>query len=54
MMKVFISADIEGIAGVMRPEQCSPGNADYDAARALMEGEVNAAIDGAFAGGVQE
>ncbi|MFT1689427.1 M55 family metallopeptidase, partial [Vibrio cholerae] len=23
-MKVFISADIEGIAGVMRPEQCNP------------------------------
>jgi D-amino peptidase len=54
MMKVFISADIEGIAGVMRPEQCSPGNADYEAARALMEGEVNAAIDGAFAGGAME
>ena len=53
-MKIFISADIEGIAGVMRPEQCSPGNADYDAARALMEQEVNAAIDGAFAGGATE
>ncbi|TPG64684.1 M55 family metallopeptidase [Ewingella americana] len=50
-MKIFISADIEGVAGVMRPEQCSPGNADYEAARALMEQEVNAAIDGAFAGG---
>lgn len=53
-MKVFISADIEGIAGVMRPEQCSPGHAEYQLARGLMEQEVNAAIDGAFAGGATE
>ncbi|MGM3173700.1 M55 family metallopeptidase [Dickeya lacustris] len=53
-MKVFISADIEGIAGVMRPEQCSPGTPDYQLARGLMEQEVNAAIDGAFAGGARE
>ncbi|WP_410015454.1 M55 family metallopeptidase [Sodalis sp. C49] len=53
-MKVFISADIEGIAGVMRPEQCSPGTAEYQLARGLMEQEVNAAIDGAFAGGATE
>lgn len=53
-MKVFISADIEGIAGVMRPEQCSPGNVEYEAARGLMEQEVNAAIAGAFDGGATE
>ncbi|WJV54024.1 M55 family metallopeptidase [Prodigiosinella aquatilis] len=53
-MRVFISADIEGIAGVMRPEQCSPGNPEYQLARGLMEQEVNAAIDGAFAGGATE
>lgn len=53
-MKVFISADIEGIAGVMRPEQCSPGHAEHQIARGLMEQEVNAAIDGAFAGGATE
>lgn len=53
-MKIFISADIEGIAGVMRPEQCSPGHADYQLARGLMEQEVNAAIEGAFAGGATE
>lgn len=53
-MKIFISADIEGIAGVMRPEQCSPGTAEYQLARGLMEQEVNAAIDGAFAGGASE
>lgn len=53
-MKIFISADIEGIAGVMRPEQCSPGHAEYQIARGLMEQEVNAAIDGAFAAGASE
>lgn len=53
-MKIFISADIEGIAGVMRPEQCSPGHAEYQLARGLMEQEVNAAIAGAFAGGATE
>jgi D-amino peptidase len=53
-MKIFISADIEGIAGVMRPEQCSPGHAEHQLARGLMEQEVNAAIDGAFAGGATE
>ncbi len=51
MMNIFISADIEGIAGVMRKEQCSPGNVEYQLARGLMEQEVNAAIDGAFRGG---
>ncbi|WP_261644100.1 M55 family metallopeptidase [Erwinia mallotivora] len=53
-MKIFISADIEGVAGVMRPEQCSPGHAEYQLARGLMEQEVNAAIAGAFAGGASE
>lgn len=53
-MKILISADIEGIAGVMRPEQCSPGHAEYQIARGLMEQEVNAAIEGAFLGGASE
>ena len=53
-MKIFISADIEGIAGVMRPEQCSPGHAEHQLSRGLMEQEVNAAIAGAFAGGATE
>lgn len=53
-MKVFISADIEGVAGVVTPEQGQPGNAEYERARRLMTEEVNAAIDGAFAGGASE
>lgn len=50
-MKIYISADIEGVAGVVTPLQGTPGNAEYERARRLMTEEVNAAIDGAFAGG---
>ncbi len=54
-MKIFISANIEGVAGVMRPEQYTPGHAEWQRARELMmEQEVNAAIDGAFAAGATE
>ena len=50
-MRIFISADIEGVAGVVSPLQGQPGNGEYERARRLMTEEVNAAIDGAFAGG---
>jgi D-amino peptidase len=50
-MKIFISADIEGVAGVVNPQHGQPGNVEYERARRLMTEEVNAAIAGAFAGG---
>ncbi|MGE8162494.1 M55 family metallopeptidase [Paraburkholderia sp. NPDC080076] len=50
-MKVLISTDIEGIAGVFHPEQTRAGNGEYEAARRWMTLEANAAIEGAFAGG---
>ena len=53
-MKIFISADIEGVAGVVVPRHGEPGNAEYEQARRLMTEEVNAAIEGAFAGGAVE
>jgi D-amino peptidase len=53
-MKIFISADIEGVAGVVHSQQGQPGNPEYEAARRLMTAEVNAAIEGAFAGGATE
>lgn len=53
-MKIYISADIEGVAGVVSPQQCTPGNTEYERARRLMTEEVNAAIAGAFAGGASE
>lgn len=53
-MKVYISADIEGVAGVVTSQQCSPGNAEYERARRLMTDEVNAAVIGAFDAGAKE
>jgi D-amino peptidase len=50
-MKIFVSADIEGVAGVVSPLQGQPGNGEYERARRLMTEEANAAIAGAFAGG---
>jgi len=50
-MKIFISADIEGVAGVVVPAHGQPGNPEYERARRLMTLEVNAAIAGAFDGG---
>lgn len=49
-MNIFISADIEGITGINHPSHCNPSANEYQRARALMEMEVNAAIEGAFAG----
>jgi D-amino peptidase len=53
-MKVLISADIEGVAGVVHPEQTRPGNGEYERARIWMTDEANAAIEGAFAGGATQ
>ncbi len=50
-MKVLISTDIEGIAGIVHPEQTRAGNAEYERARLLMTHEANAAIAGAFDAG---
>jgi D-amino peptidase len=53
-MKVLISVDIEGVAGVFHPEQTRAGNGEYERARRWMSLEANAAIQGAFAGGATE
>lgn len=50
-LRVFISADMEGIAGVVNKEQSGPEGFEYGLFRKLMTGEVNAAIDGALAAG---
>jgi D-amino peptidase len=53
-MKIYISADIEGIGCVVRQEQSSPDGREYRWARKMMTEEVNAAIRGAFDGGASE
>lgn len=53
-MKILISTDIEGVAGVFHHEQVRPGNPEYERARLLMTQEANAAIAGAFDAGATE
>ena len=53
-MKIFISVDIEGVAGVVALQEGQPGNAEYERARRLMTAEANAAVAGAFDGGATE
>ncbi len=53
-MKLFISSDMEGTAGVVDWDQVRPGSPAYPAAVELLLGEVNAAIEGAVAAGVTE
>lgn len=53
-MKVFISADMEGIAGIVHPDQVNSKHKEYDRSRRLMTDEVNAAIAGALDGGATE
>jgi D-amino peptidase len=63
-MKVLISADMEGTCGVvswvhvMPPEEVTEGRVsstvEYERARARLTREVNAAVEGALAGGAEE
>lgn len=53
-LKVFISVDMEGIAGVVHSDQVSAGGNDYQMARRWMTEETNAAIQGALDAGATE
>lgn len=53
-MNIFISVDIEGVAGVNEGLQGQRGNLEYEVARNLMTQEANAAIQGAFDGGAEK
>ena len=53
-MKVFLSSDMEGTAGVVDWEQCVGDGPQAAAGRRLLLDEVNAAIEGALAGGATE
>jgi len=50
-MKVFISADLEGVAGIVHGEHTLRDGREHDRARKLMTYEVNAAIEGALEAG---
>jgi D-amino peptidase len=53
-MKVFLSTDMEGTAGVVDWDQCTGDGPEAIAGRRLLLAEVNAAIEGAVAGGATE
>jgi D-amino peptidase len=53
-LKIFISADIEGVAGVVTYLQSSSQGSEYEKAREWMTNEVLAAIEGARAVGATE
>src|SRR5262245_47396140 len=53
-MKIYISADMEGIVGVVTNEQLGPQGFEYARFREFITQEVNAAIQGAFDAGASE
>lgn len=53
-MKLYISADIEGISGVVHGEHAAREGREHDRARMYMTSEVNACIQGAMEAGVKE
>ncbi|MGH9942703.1 MAG: M55 family metallopeptidase, partial [Pyrinomonadaceae bacterium] len=53
-MKIYISADMEGVVGVVTGEQLGPQGFEYQRFREFMTGEVNAAIEAAFEAGATE
>jgi D-amino peptidase len=53
-LKVYISADMEGIGAVDTAVQTQPQGRDYEKFRRLMTLEVNAAITGAYDAGATE
>ena len=53
-MKIFLSSDMEGTAGVVDWAQCSGDGPQAAGGRQLLLDEVNAAIEGAVEGGATE
>jgi D-amino peptidase len=53
-LKVYISSDMEGIAGLVSSSQVTGGERDYGVGRRLMIAETNAAIAAAFDAGATE
>jgi len=52
--KIYISADMEGVTGVVSTEDVSPGRQNYERFRKLMTQDVNAAVEGAVEAGATE
>lgn len=53
-MRVFVSADMEGISGIASAQDVVREGDAYETGQALMHRDVNAAVEGAIAGGADE
>jgi D-amino peptidase len=53
-VKIFVSSDMEGTAGVVDWDQCVVGGSQYPYYTELLTGEINAAIEGAAQAGATE
>jgi D-amino peptidase len=53
-MKVHIISDMEGVAGIVKPQQTTGGDPMYEEGRRLYTEEINAAVRGAKAAGATE
>jgi D-amino peptidase len=53
-LKIYISADMEGVAGVVTDEQLGPEGFEYERFREFMTAEVVAAVDAARMAGATE
>jgi len=53
-MKLYIKLDMEGISGIVHPDQVRPGNAEYERSRQLLMHDLISVLKGAFAAGATE
>ena len=53
-MKIYISADMEGVVGVVSGDQLTPASFEYQRFREFMTQEVNSAVEAAFEAGATE
>ncbi|PTM86488.1 M55 family metallopeptidase [Streptomyces sp. VMFN-G11Ma] len=53
-MRIYISADMEGVTGLLDAEDVQPGGRDYERGRLMMAEDVNAAVRGAVAAGATD
>jgi D-amino peptidase len=53
-MRIYISADMEGVTGVTHSQDVIPGRSQYERFRGLLTADVNAAIEGAAQAGAAE
>jgi D-amino peptidase len=48
-MRILVSVDMEGVAGVVHPDDIRPGHSEYERNRLLLTAEANAAVRGIHA-----